>query len=203
MYSVRHTFLPNLPYYILGSVSLGMGISILKSTGVITGGFPGLALIIYTLWGTFTIGTILLMLNAPTLIFAYRIKGGQFLVIVILSMVLVSAVTDMVIWLLLDKLPNVSYNRLTTALSAVVSGVFLGTGLSMFVNKQANTGGLMIIAQWLGDKTQIPLPYFVFGQDIVILSIGLMTVLSLEQFIYSIFSITTMAYTMQFWRKVM
>ena len=202
-YSLRHTFLPNIPYYIMGSICTGVFLTILKKMEIITGGFPGMSLIIYALIDTLSVGGILFLLNIPPLIYGYFVKGKQFTIIVLLSMGMISVITDAIMWGLLPYLPDFSVSIGNMIFWVIVSSMMGGMGLSLFVNKHSNPGGLMIIIQAISEKTQLPIPLIMFIQDMLILLWGLSTILSWSEFFYSVLSVTSLTSTMYIMRPFM
>lgn len=202
-YSLRHTFLPNIPYYIMGSICTGVFLTILKKMHIITGGFPGMSLIIYALIDTLSVGGILFLLNIPPLIYGYFVKGKQFTIIVLLSMGMISVITDAIMWGLLPYLPDFSVSIGNMIFWVIVSSMMGGMGLSLFVNKHSNPGGLMIIIQAISEKTQLPIPLIMFIQDMLILLWGLSTILSWQGFFYSALSVTSLTSTMYIVRPFM
>ena len=171
----------------------------LKSVGIISGGFPGMALIMYGIWSKLTVGTILFLLNLLPLFFVYYIKGRNFCILVVLCMTLISIMTDVVLWIVGDSLLFLQTQSWGLLFGSVVGGILGGMGLIIYVQRGSNSGGLMIVYVWLSEKTKIPLSLIVLAIDTCILSWGLHTILSWEQFLYSfvsLFSLFIVMYVM-------
>ncbi len=199
MKQVCTTFLANFKQYLLASIYLGLGITMLKSVGIISGGFPGMALIMYGIWSKLTVGTILFLLNLLPLFFVYYIKGRNFCILVVLCMTLISIMTDVVLWIVGDSLLFLQTQSWGLLFGSVVGGILGGMGLIIYVQRESNSGGLMIVYVWLSEKTKIPLSLIVLAIDTCILSWGLHTILSWEQFLYSfvsLFSLFIVMYVM-------
>lgn len=192
---IKREILPNLVYYIIAGACMGLGITFLKATQVITGGFPGLSLILNYLLD-YSVGTLLIILNAPLIVFGYYVKGMDYVLRVIICTVILSVITDGMIWLLYDSL-----RETPVVLSAVFAGIIIGIGMMTFVTYRGNPGGLMIFAQWVSERFSIPLGYVTLTQDLIITLMGVGNILTWQTWGYSFLSIFATATTMILLRR--
>ena len=186
---IKREIMPNLVYYLIASLFFGLGITFLKATQIITGGFPGLALIINYFLG-YSVGTLLVMLNTPLFIFGYYIKGMGYFLRVLICTVILSIITDALIWLLHDSIQDTPF-----AIAAIFAGITIGIGTIIFVRYKGSPGGLMILTQWVSERFSIPLGYVVFAQDFLVTVLGIGNILTWQTWGYSLVTILTISLT--------
>ena len=187
---IKREIMPNLVYYLIAGLCMGLGIATLKSNQVITGGFPGLSLILnYFL--DYSVGTLLFMLNVPLFIFGYYVKGAQYFLRVLICTLILSVMTDGMIWLLYDILHGIPL-----MITTVFGGIIIGIGITFFVTNGGNPGGLMILSQWISERLSIPLGYIIMAQDLIITGLGIGNILTWQTWIYSYISIAVTSLTM-------
>ena len=192
---IKREIMPNILYYIIAGSCMGLGIAFLKATQILTGGFPGLSLILNHLLD-YSVGTLLVLLNAPLIVFGYYVKGMDYVLRVLICTVILSVITDVMIWLLYD-----SIRETPVVLSAVFAGVIIGIGMMTFVRNHGNPGGLMIFAQWVSEKFSVPLGYITLTQDLIITLMGIGNILTWQTWMYSFLSIFATASTMILLRR--
>lgn len=132
--SIWRTLAGDLIYDILGMTLFGVGIYVFaRSSGIATGGFTGLGLIINHVTGL-PVGAVTLLLNIPCILLSYRILGKMFLLRTVKTMVIQSVIMDLVA----ARLPVYTGDRLLAALCA---GVLCGGGLVLVYMRGGSTGG--------------------------------------------------------------
>lgn len=131
----RH--LLDLFYLTLGCFIMAVGTSLfLLPNQLSSGGFSGIATIIYYLF-RFPLGTIILALNVPFLIWAFFKLGKELLIKSILGTVILSIFID-----LLDQIPVLTEDRF---LACIYGGVCIGLGLALVLKAGSSTGGTDLI----------------------------------------------------------
>ena len=131
----RH--LLDLFYLTLGCFIMAVGTSLfLLPNQLSSGGFSGIATIIYYLFG-FPLGTVILALNVPFLIWAFFKLGKELLIKSILGTVILSIFID-----LLDQIPVLTEDRF---LACIYGGVCIGLGLALVLKAGSSTGGTDLI----------------------------------------------------------
>lgn len=117
-----------------GSISL-----FLVPHHLLSGGISGIAIIFYYLFGL-PIGAMMLVMNIPLLIAAYRILGKEYTIDVIFGTVLFSVLIDTFQFLS-------SYHLVSDPmLAAIYGGVFNGIGFGIIFRSNGSSGGLDIVA---------------------------------------------------------
>lgn len=131
-------------YILLGTAFMAVAIkSVYDVTGLVTGGFTGISIMIkgvsetYTgkgipLWFTNTI------LNIPLFLVAIRIKGLRFLWKSLIGMLLLS------VWLYI--IPPFEFIKGDILLTAIFGGLLTGVGIGMVLRAGATTGGVDLLA---------------------------------------------------------
>ena len=119
---------------VIGSILFAAGIYTFAGAGEFApGGISGLALIINHLWGL-PIGITSLALNAPIILFSFRLLGHRFFLKSIRTMIMNTIFVDFIF----THIPVYKGDRLTAALFA---GALLGAGLAVIYMRGSSTGG--------------------------------------------------------------
>jgi len=146
-------FLWNGGKMVFGSFVFAVGFQyLLLPNSINPGGVSGIAMIINYLTGAPS-GVLIILVNIPIFLFAWRALGRRFLFSSVFCMLLYSVFVDVLgmadVYITSDKL-----------LSSVFGGVFMGAGLGLVFSAGASTGGSDIIARLLAIK----LPHLNLGQ---------------------------------------
>lgn len=166
----HHPKLRSLAYDLVGSILFGVGAyTFALNGGFATGGLTGLALIANQI-APLPIGTVSLALNLPLIALTYKTLGTQFLRSTLRTMLVSTAVTD----LLLPLFPTYSG---TPLLAAVFSGLFMGAGLAIIYMGGSSTGGVDFLIHAAKKKA----PHISFGQISLLLD-GLVILLGVPVF---------------------
>lgn len=153
------TFIIDTTVFIFGGAVYSVGVNCFTSrNNILNGGFTGLATILNYLFST-PIGTVILLLNIPLFLLAYKKIGKKFVLRTALATFIMSMLIDAGIFL-----PVYSNDLL---LSSVFGGVLSGIGLGVIFIRNATTGGTDIIAKLI----QIKFPYISIGRSIFIFDI--------------------------------
>lgn len=134
-------------YYLLiiiGTAGVAFSIQCLYDpSGLVTGGFSGIAIVVKSLTSEWIPGGIPLwltniVLNVPVFVVALMKKGKRFIGRTLLGTVLLSA------WLYI--LPSVDLAQGDMLLAALFGGVFSGAGMGLVLRANATTGGTDMVA---------------------------------------------------------
>ena len=156
----------DLLYDIAGSVLYAAGIyTFARDAEFAPGGISGLALILNHLFGL-PVGITNLALNIPLALISYKVVGREFLIRTARSM----AVSTIFLDVIFPVFPAYQGQRI---MSALYSGVFLGTGMALFYMRGSSSGGIDFIAMVVKKKK----PYFSLGMitmviDVAIIALG-------------------------------
>lgn len=145
---------------VIGSILFAAGIYTFAGAGEFApGGISGLALIINHLWGL-PIGITSLALNAPIILFSFRLLGHRFFLKSIRTMIMNTIFVDFIF----THIPVYKGDRLTAALFA---GALLGAGLAVIYMRGSSTGG----ADFLIMSVKKLRPHLSLGQVTIMLDL--------------------------------
>lgn len=145
---------------VIGSILFAAGIYTFAGAGEFApGGISGLALIINHLWGM-PIGITSLALNAPIILFSFRLLGHRFFLKSIRTMIMNTIFVDFIF----THIPVYKGDRLTAALFA---GALLGAGLAVIYMRGSSTGG----ADFLIMSVKKLRPHLSLGQVTMVLDL--------------------------------
>ncbi len=137
---MKKKYILDLGADILGSFLLGAGIySFAEKVNIAPGGASGIGIMLKYLCG-FPVGLIVLLLNIPLVIIAYKNIGKRFTKRTIRTILLNSVILDAIVS---PYFPQYQGDRM---LGAVFGGVCMGTGLGIILLRGSTTGGSDIIS---------------------------------------------------------
>ena len=166
---------------VLGSVLMGIGIySFAEQADIAPGGLSGIAILFKYLWDL-PVGVMILIMNIPLLLIAWKYLGKRFAIRTLRTVVLSSVILDVVVTPLAFVYAG---DRL---LSAIASGVCLGAGLGVIFARGSTTGGTDIISCLVERKN----PHLQVGgilttMDILIIALSIAVFGNLESGLYGI-----------------
>ena len=161
---VAHTALDDAQGLGLGVFLCGLGMHFLTHAGLITGQTAGIAVIISYLTG-WAFGTVFFVVNLPFYLVAYRRLGLEFTVKSLVSVTLLSVVTELLPF-------GFTIDSLHPALGAVIFGTTVGIGLLAMFRHNGSLGGLGVIALLVQDKTGFKAGYVQLISDAVIFAVA-------------------------------
>lgn len=140
-----HTILDDVQGLGLGVFFCSLGMHVLTSVGLITGQTAGIAVILSYATG-YSFGMTFFVVNLPFYLLAYRRLGLEFTIKSLLSVTLMSVLTEV--------LPlGMTFDQLNPALGAVVFGALVGMGLLAMFRHNGSMGGLGVVALLVQDTT--------------------------------------------------
>lgn len=161
---VRHTKLEDAQGLALGVFLCSVGIHTLTHVGLITGQTAGVAVIVSYLTG-WSFGTAFFAINLPFYALAYGHLGLEFTVKSLLSVTLLSVMTDL--------MPlGFTIDTLHPALGALIFGSTVGMGLLAMFRHRSSLGGLGVVAFWVQERTGFRAGYVQLMTDAVIFSVA-------------------------------
>ena len=166
---------------VLGSVLMGIGIySFAEQADIAPGGLSGIAILIKYLWDL-PVGVMILIMNIPLLLIAWKYLGKRFAIRTLRTVVLSSVILDVVVTPLAFVY---SGDRL---LSAIASGVCLGAGLGVIFARGSTTGGTDIISCLVERKNpHLQVGGILTAVDILIIALSIAVFGNLESGLYGI-----------------
>ena len=174
--------LKQLFFITFGTALMALGVVNFAITNhMAEGGFTGITIILYHLFGIST-GLSNLFLNIPMLIIGYRqfTKRGFWLTIYGTCMLSFFLSLFESLGHFVPPLPN------DMIIASIGMGILIGTGLGIIFNAGGTTGGVDIIAKIIKDKLGIPMARTMFAFDATVIGISLIIFLSFTNAIYTI-----------------
>ena len=167
----------NLILITVGGVILSVGIkSVAIPNGFISGGFSGLSLLIYYIFGGLSPGIWYFVLNVPLFIAGWLILSRRFFFYSLFGMVVVTLAIDLIPFVIPIK------DRL---LAALAGGTLIGAGAGIYLHSFGSVGGSDIIAIILNQKFNVRIGRFFFYFNLVLFSLSL-RFLDLDLILYSL-----------------
>ena len=155
----------NLMLITVGGVILSIGIkSVAIPNGFISGGFSGLGLLIYYIFGGLSPGIWYFVLNIPLFIAGWLILSRRFFFYSLFGMVVVTLAIDLIPFVIPIK------DRL---LAAIAAGTLIGAGAGIYLHSFGSVGGSDIIAIILNQKFNIRIGRYFFYFNLVLFSLSL------------------------------
>jgi uncharacterized membrane-anchored protein YitT (DUF2179 family) len=167
----------NLALITLGSFILASGIKgIAIPHGFITGGFSGLSLLIYYVFGGLSPGVWYFVLNIPLFIAGWIFLSRRFFLYSIFGLVMVTLAIDLIPFVIPIQ------DRILAALAA---GALIGAGAGTYLHSFGSVGGSDVIAIVLNQKFNMRIGrfYFLFNLVLFGLSFGF---LDIDRILYSL-----------------
>lgn len=180
----------------LGNVIIGcaifvIGILILHSAQLITGGTSGLALsIAYIIDVPFSI--VFIIVNIPFYILSVARMGWSFTISTIGTVTLLSLMSELHQWLPVVNIPPVA--------AAIFGGLAMGLGVTILFLNRTSLGGASILALYVQTRFKMNPAIITFGFDALVVSTGFYTVGWLNG-LYSVLSIFVLALVITFFKN--
>lgn len=161
----------NILFILLGAFIFSFGIVNFNMENELTeGGFTGIALILYHLFGT-SPALMNLIFNIPLFFVGYKLLGRLSFIYTIIGTVSVS----FFLWLC-ELFPMHISLKNDLLLASLFGGVFIGTGLGIIFRFGGTTGGVDIVARLMKKFFDIPIGRTMFGFDCLVLVATYLTI---------------------------
>jgi uncharacterized membrane-anchored protein YitT (DUF2179 family) len=175
----RHTPIEDLHALLIGSSFIAVGLTLLKTAGLVTGGVAGVALIVSYLT-TWPVGTVFLVLNSPFYVLAQRTMGWAFTGKTLATNLLLAGLAfGMPHWLKVTGVDPI--------FAAVFGGTIIGMGILALARHRSSVGGVGVLALYLQEKRGISAGKVQMIADCLVVAAAF-TVISLDKLLLSILS---------------
>ena len=167
----------------LGSALLAGGIVFfLLPVNMVTGGTPGMAMIIHYLAGIST-GKAMMVINLPLLLAGLKFIDIKFMLRTLYSIGLTSVLIDVFV-------ANFSFPPINSLLlSSLYGGAFVGAGVGLVLKGNASAGGTTIIARIISNYTHFkPAQVILILDALIVIAIGFIFT-DVEKALWSMLSI--------------
>ena len=163
--AIPHSAAEDVYALIVGCILLSLGLSLLNTAGLVTGGIAGIALLVsYVV--PLPAGLLFTLINIPFFAFAWRAMGRGFMLKTV-------AVNIGIALLALATRASLSMTVIQPAFAAIVGGTVIGMGVLSLARHGAGVGGTGVITLWLHKHRGINAGFAQIGFDCVILAISL------------------------------
>lgn len=177
--ATRHTPIEDIHALLIGTSFIAVGLTLLKTAGLVTGGIAGIALIISYLGG-WPVGVVFFVLNLPFYVFAQRALGWTFTLKTLVVNILLTGLTlALPHWL---KLQGVN-----PVFAAVFGGTIIGMGILALARHRSSVGGVGVLGLWLQEKHGISAGKVQMATDVLVVGAAFMVV-SFDKLLLSILS---------------
>ncbi len=151
---------------LVATTEAALGIHLLRSAGLITGGTAGMALLIAYGSG-WSFGLVFFLVNLPFYAFAWARKGPGFALKSFLSVSAVSFLAE-------AMAPFVPVGGIHPAAAAILFGVVCGVGLLGLFRHASSLGGVSIVALIVQDRTGLRAGWVQLGFDLTLFAVALL-----------------------------
>lgn len=189
---LKHTPLEDAYAFAIGCSMIVLGIVLLKTVGLVTGGVAGIALLVSYLI-PLPVGVLFMLINVPFFIFAYLGMGRVFMIkTIIVSMAIMGLAV------LMPMAVHIDYVQ--PLFAAVFGGTIIGMGILSLARHGAGAGGTGVLCLYLQKKRGINAGQTQLIIDLIIMAAS-MFVIPGERLLYSVVSAAAMSLVMMSWHR--
>lgn len=142
--SASHSALEDAQGVVAGSMLASLGVVMLSSAGLLTGGTAGVSFLLHYATGI-AFGTIFFIVNLPFYYLAFKRFGMGFTLKTFAAVAFTSFLTE--------ALPgHLALSSIDPLIAAVFGGLLIGTGMLALFRHRASLGGFGILALYLQDR---------------------------------------------------
>lgn len=142
--TARHSLFEDAQGLFTGTVLAALGIMVLSTAGLLTGGVAGMAFLLHYAFG-WNFGLCFFAINLPFYYLAYHRMGLAFTIKTFISVGLLSLISQYQ-----PELLTITYVQPVWA--AIVGGLLIGMGMLALFRHRASIGGVGILALYLQDR---------------------------------------------------
>lgn len=140
----RHSLLDDAQGLAAGSIMASLGVFLLSSAGLLTGGTAGVAFLLHYATG-YAFGLVFFLVNLPFYWLAFRRFGLAFSIKTFLAIAFTSFLTE--------ATPHaIAISLIDPLIAGIFGGLLLGIGLLALFRHRASLGGFGILALYLQDR---------------------------------------------------
>jgi uncharacterized membrane-anchored protein YitT (DUF2179 family) len=140
----RHSIADDAQGVVSGSMLAALGITLLSSAGLLTGGVPGIAFLIHYATG-FSFGACFFVINLPFYYLAFRRMGLAFMLKTFSAIAITATLSE-----LLPRALGLAH--VDPLVGALFGGLVIGAGLLALFRHRASLGGIGILALYIQDR---------------------------------------------------
>ena len=177
------SFLVDLLFYIAGGIIYSVAVLLFLTENEISpGGLTGIATILNYLF-SLPIGTVVFILNIPLLAAGFIKFGGVFIAKTAVATAVMSLTLD-ISGLFMPKM------KIDPILAALFGGLLMGLGISLFMLRDATTGGTDIIAKLINRKfPHLTVGRLMLAADAAVVGLSALVYKNMESALYAVIAI--------------
>ncbi|MEW6164249.1 MAG: YitT family protein [Pseudomonadota bacterium] len=157
----RHSRFDDIQGILTGALVVSLGILLIKSGGLLTGGAVGLAFLLHYAAGA-NFGLALFLINLPFYWLALKRMGAEFTLKTLATVSLVALLTE--------TLPRVlAIARIEPLFAGLAGGLLMGVGMLILFRHRASLGGFNVLVLWLQERNGWRAGKLQMGLDVAIL----------------------------------
>jgi len=180
-----HSLIEDIFNIFCGIIIFSVGVSIIKSVGIITGGTAGISLILSYIT-EINFGVWYILISAPFFIISLIKLGLKFTIMTIFSITMSSFIIDNL------KL-SIQLNSYSMFICSLFGGILIGVALLGLSRHRASLGGFYILGIYLQDRNIMSMGKLALISDCIIMSFGYYF-LNFELILFSL--LTTIIYNL-------
>ena len=155
-------------FLIEGCLLAALGIWLLKTGGLVSGGTTGLAILMAPTLPSISFGMWFSLINIPFYLLGLGFLGVKFLLRTFFCVALVSVIVDLLDW-------QLQLQSTTPWMTVVLSGSLIAFGMTLLLRNGASLGGVNILALYLHQRTGLATAQFILAADILIMVLSLVS----------------------------
>ena len=166
-------------FVIIGAFIMGVGLEyIVIPNGLLDGGITGISIMLSKLFGI-SVGTFLVILNAPFIFVAYKKMGKKYALNTLIGIIVLSVTTTVLHHKHVEPIVTDSISTI------ILGGVVLGIGVGIVFKANGALDGTEIFTHLIVDKVPFTMGNIIIVINLIIFSIATM-LYTLEQALYSL-----------------
>ena len=182
--TVRHTWLEDVYAFAIGCSFIVLGIVLLKSVGLVTGGVAGIALLASYIV-KLPVGVLFILINIPFFVFAYPVMGVRFTI--------KTVAVNLAIMGLAQVAPLAFHlSNVNPIFAALFGGTIIGMGILSLARHGAGAGGTGVLALYLQKRRGINAGITQLCCDALIMTASIL-ILNWHQLLFSVISAAAMS----------
>lgn len=159
--AAKHSLFDDIQGILTGALVVALGILLVKSAGLLTGGAVGLSFLLHYATGA-NFGLALFLVNLPFYWLALKRMGREFTLKTLATVATVS--------LLSEGLPRVvSIAAIDPFFAGLAGGLLMGVGMLILFRHRASLGGFNVLVLWLQERFGWRAGKLQMGLDVAIL----------------------------------
>ncbi|MDV6332368.1 YitT family protein [Asticcacaulis sp. 201] len=182
--TVKHTLIEDIYAFAIGCAFIALGIVMLKSAGLTTGGVAGIALLVSYI-APLPVGLLFILINIPFFLFAWPAMGKRFMIKTVAVNLAIMAGANLAHYAF-------KFETVHPLFAALFGGTIIGMGILALARHGAGAGGTGVLALYLQKTKNINAGKTQMACDALIMAASIL-ILSPQHLLYSVISAVAMS----------